>query len=1098
MSPSTPSLTLRRLALACLLSCVSLGHASSPEQVAVPRFTHPGAGQTFYFVMTDRFANGSTANDTGGYLGGPDDHGFDPARISHYHGGDFAGLTRHLDYLKGLGITAVWVTPPFKNKPFQAGSAGYHGYWTTDFLNIDPHLGTNEDYSEFVRQTHARGMRVYMDIITNHTADVIQNEGRIYDYVTRADAPYQDADGRQFDERTVAFNGLGDPAAFPTLAAGQSFPYVPVVPSAEKAVKNPAWLNEVTFYHNRGNTGFVGENSTLGDFVGLDDLFTEHPRVVSGFIEIFRSWLERGADGFRIDTVRHVNNEFWHAFAPTIRARARQLGRPAFLQFAEVYNEAGDPSILSEFSTHVPIDATIDFGFFVAARKFVSKGGTAAELAEFIDRDDYYTDHDSNVHSTTTFLGNHDAGRFAYFLQQDNKESPEAEIAALSRLGHGLLYLSRGQPVIYYGDEQGMIGRGGNDQQARESMFASRAPAFATAPLLATTRTGADDKFDAQHPFYRLFSELGAVRAAHPALRTGAMIPRATTQPGLFAFSRIDREEFVEFIVVMNNSRTETLSSAIATSQRPGASLRLVFDSRTADLCEKPPITADADGRIDISVAPLEFAVWRADSPLGAASAPQINFIAPGTGATLEFHETEIDGLIFPSRKELRAEVTGGDGVAEVTFVMLRASRPGQYEFLGTDDAAPYRVFWSPPPDLEPGEKLEFIATVDDLRGQSAAASISGITLAPNNVAFGIRGAKTPVITRALPATVAISAGWPLIFTIQANGTGPLEYQWVRNNREIPGATGPNLAIASADASHGGEYRVLVRNLAGTTVSTASRVTVGTASTHPARIEKHPAFPSSFITPRQIDVWLPPGYDADPDARYPVVYMHDGQNLFDPATSYIGVPWSPDVAMMRLVDAGESRPAIIVGIWNTPARMTEYMPQKATQDGRFPYIASFPDPAGTPLTSDAYLRFIVEELKPFIDHTYRTLPGRKHTSIMGSSMGGLISAYAVAEYPEVFGGAACLSNAWQVGDGAVIDYLAKHLPPPETHRFYFDYGTDKTDVGCAPYQDRMDQVMRDTGYNPGPLWMSHVYSGAEHSERSWRERVDIPLRFLLE
>ena len=197
-----------------------------------------------------------------------------------------------------------------------------------------------------------------------------------------------------------------------------------------------------------------------------------------------------GIDGYRIDTVRHVNTAFWQAFSPAIRAHAREIGRPDFVQFGEIYNDAGDPAVLAEFSTNtIPIDTALDFGFFKAARDFVAKAGTGAALDDFFARDDYYTDHDSNVHTTTTFLGNHDAGRFAYFLQQDNPGAPPEQLLDLVKLGHGLLYLARGQPVIYYGDEQGMIGRGGNDMQARESLFASQAPAFRDASLLGTTWT---------------------------------------------------------------------------------------------------------------------------------------------------------------------------------------------------------------------------------------------------------------------------------------------------------------------------------------------------------------------------------------------------------------------------------------------------------------------------------------------------------------------------------------------------------------------------------------------------------------------------------
>jgi alpha-amylase len=808
---------------------------AAPADVVMPRFTHPGAGQTIYIVMPDRFANGDPANDTGGLTGGPDDHGFDLTNIGYFHGGDFPGLISKLDYIRGLNVTTIWTTPPFKNNPVQNGSAGYHGYWITDFLSLDPHFGTNEDYDKFVREARARGLRVYLDIVVNHTADIIQYAGGKYDYVYTSDIPTRDASGQPFDERAVAYNGLVG-ADFPALSAATSFAYPPAVPAGREQVKHPAWLNDVTLYHNRGNSTFFGESATRGDFGGLDDLMTEHPQVVRGMIDIFSRWLERGVDGFRIDTMRHVNAAFWQAFNPALRARARALGRPDFLQFGEVMLERIDVPYLSGFSTGtMPVDATTDFPFARAARGFVSQGGPAAALDDFFYRDDYYTDHDSNVHSSVTLLGNYDISRWGYFLLQDNPGASPEQLADLARLGHGLMYLVRGMPVLHYGDEQGMLGRGGNDKQAREDMFPAQAPDFRDAPLLATTRTGRDDKFDPAHPFYRFFARLGQLRRDHVALRTGAMIIRATAEPGLFAFSRIDRSELVEYVVAFNNSRTTTLTAAVPTSQPAGARLAPVFDSRTPEQAGGAPLVADDRGAISVALAPLQFAVWRAASPLGTpAAAPSIRFATPADGARLTFEAQETDDLLFPGRRELRVEVGGGDGVAEVTFVMTRASRPGQYELLGTDDAAPYRVLWNPPADLAPDERVSFVATLNDLRGHTASAGVSNLTVAPSRAPFGIPGAHCPRITVAPPARVEVAAGATLELTVAATGTGDLEYQWFRDDTAIAGATAATYRVPAALASHAGSHRVGVHNLAGTTLSEAIRVSVGAAPA-PAR-----------------------------------------------------------------------------------------------------------------------------------------------------------------------------------------------------------------------------------------------------------------------
>jgi predicted alpha/beta superfamily hydrolase len=264
------------------------------------------------------------------------------------------------------------------------------------------------------------------------------------------------------------------------------------------------------------------------------------------------------------------------------------------------------------------------------------------------------------------------------------------------------------------------------------------------------------------------------------------------------------------------------------------------------------------------------------------------------------------------------------------------------------------------------------------------------------------------------------------------------------------------------------------------------------------RTESWQRVPSRHVDARDVDVWLPPSYGRDPQRRYPVLYMHDGQNLFDPALGYTGVDWDIDGAMTRLIDAREIREAIVVGLWNTPLRFAEYMPKAPVRtetvssgvEGRL--IGRAED-----IRSDGYLRFLVEELKPFIDTQYRTLPGRDDTFVMGSSMGGLISAYAVAQFPEVFGGIGAVSTHWPACDGCVVDWLGAHLPDPRTHRLYFDHGTAGLDALYPPHQARMDAALRTGGYSEGGNAMTRRFEGADHNEAAWRARVETPLRFLL-
>lgn len=278
------------------------------------------------------------------------------------------------------------------------------------------------------------------------------------------------------------------------------------------------------------------------------------------------------------------------------------------------------------------------------------------------------------------------------------------------------------------------------------------------------------------------------------------------------------------------------------------------------------------------------------------------------------------------------------------------------------------------------------------------------------------------------------------------------------------------------------------------------------------RLQRHADFPSKRVPPRHVDVWVPDGYR--PDQRYAVLYMHDGQMLFDSSGTWNHQEWGVDETLGRLIRSGSISDCIVVAIWNAGARRhAEYFPQSPfeslTKEERDRIEAAqraggqsvF---AGIPVSSNDYLRFIVEELKPFIDDKYSTRRERESTFIAGSSMGGLISLYAVCEYPEVFGGAACLSTHWpgifSMSDNPVPEaffrYMERKLPDPRTHRIYFDLGTATLDSLYPPHQRKADEVMRKKGYGP-ENWVTRTWPGQDHSERSWRSRLDVPVSFLL-
>jgi predicted alpha/beta superfamily hydrolase len=256
--------------------------------------------------------------------------------------------------------------------------------------------------------------------------------------------------------------------------------------------------------------------------------------------------------------------------------------------------------------------------------------------------------------------------------------------------------------------------------------------------------------------------------------------------------------------------------------------------------------------------------------------------------------------------------------------------------------------------------------------------------------------------------------------------------------------------------------------------------------------------PQGDLLPRHVDVWCPPNYDSDSARRYLVLYMHDGQNLFDPGTGYANQDWGIDEAMIRLMHESNMPGAVVVGIWCSDERRRDYMPQKPLELPEAKGIQRdfLLENGGAP-KSDAYLKFLVEEVKPFIDSNYRTLPDQANTLIMGSSMGGLISLYALTEYPQVFGGAGCVSTHWPIGDIVLVDYFGSAIPKPGSHRLYFDFGTATLDALYEPFQRRMDEHMRKAGYQADRDWMTRKFEGAEHNEPAWRARVHIPLTFLL-
>ncbi|MFI8516650.1 pullulanase-type alpha-1,6-glucosidase [Streptomyces sp. NPDC085481] len=672
----------------------------SDRALAATPARHDLTREQFYFVLPDRFADGDPANDRGGLTGSRTRTGFDPTDKGFYQGGDLKGLTERLNYIKGLGTTAIWMAPIFKNRPVQGegkdASAGYHGYWITDFTQVDPHFGTNADLEKLIDAAHAKGMKVFFDVITNHTADVVDYEEQSHGYLAKGAFPYLTKDGVPFDDADYADSAAG-PRRFPAVDR-DSFPRTPVVAADEKNAKIPAWLNDPTMYHNRGDSTFAGESSSYGDFAGLDDLWTERPEVVEGMEKIYQRWVrDFDIDGFRIDTVKHVNTEFWTQWATALDEYAAKHGRDDFFMFGEVYS--ADPAITAPYVTEGRLDATLDFPFQDAARTFASQSGPADKLANLFAQDYRYTTDKANAYESVPFLGNHDMGRFGTFLKQDNPKAGDAELLQRYRLANELMFLSRGNPVVYYGDEQGFTGPGG-DKDARQSLFASKTADYLDDDQLGTDRTHASDAYDTSHPLYRQIAALSKLTREHPALRDGVQEQRYAEGP-VYAFSRTDAKRRTEYLVATNSATTARMATVPAGS----AAFHVLYGGQG-------PVAAE-NGKVTVTVPALSSLVLKADAPLPAPAAPPaLTLKAPAAGAT---------GTV-----ELSADVAGGQ-LNRVVFAAQSGN--GKWQVLGTADHAPYKV--TQKVTAAAGTALRYKAVVVDSAGRTASATAATTSGAP-------------------------------------------------------------------------------------------------------------------------------------------------------------------------------------------------------------------------------------------------------------------------------------------------------------------------------------------------------------------------------
>jgi glycosidase len=645
------------------------------------------ASQRIYFVMPDRYANGNKANDLGGLTGLRTRTGYDPTDTGYYHGGDLQGLTANLKRIHDLGFTALWVTPVLKQQTVSQGTAAYHGYWGLDFTTVDPHLGTDQDFASLTAAAHALGMKVYLDVVVNHTADVVQLTGTSY-----SDIPFRDCHGKKFNPARYV-----SAKTFPCLKAA-NMPRVPFVLKSDRHLKQPAWLNDPLNYHDRGDIDFGScsqECFEQGDFFGLDDLFTEKPAVVNGLAQIYASWITRfHVDGFRVDTAKHVNAAFFRLWVPKIRAAARSAGIGDFPIFGEVtLNDAVD---LSDFVRTRGVPQLLDFPFQQVASSYASGATGARGVGRRLEDDDYFRIANGVDPMFATFLGNHDMGRAA---QQILTQAPGLSGAALLKhveLGWDLLYLLRGAPVVQWGDEVGMIGAGG-DRAAREDMFPTLVSDWQTEKRVGGAPIGKGSSFDVTSQLETQLKELAGLRDDHPALATGASVVRRA-QDAVLVVSRLDQATGHEVVVAFNNGATAaTVTVPTAT---PGATWRIVYGTGTAK------------GDLTLTIPPVS-AIVAVPSGAMPKAAPRKPKLKAGADALTDY-------------TALTATVAGEP--VSVWFAIRR--KGGAWQKVAADDSAPYRAFLDPL-TFAKRAKVEAVAVARGLDGSVSVSPVVSFTPRP-------------------------------------------------------------------------------------------------------------------------------------------------------------------------------------------------------------------------------------------------------------------------------------------------------------------------------------------------------------------------------
>jgi glycosidase len=461
------------------------------------------------------------------------------------------------------------------------------------------------------------------------------------------------------------------------------------IPASMATIKNPAWLNDLFNYHNVGDMAHCwgdGDCTKIGDFYGLDDLATEKETVWRGWADVYGQWIKNyGFAGFRVDTAKHVDDQFFKNWQPLIQQTAAAAGIPNFTIFGEV-SEANAFNLMP-YVRENKIQTVLDFPFQESAIEYASGYSDSSKLRELFLADDYYTSPTSSASNLVTYLGNHDAGR-AGFLISAKRINPAKQLLPRVELGYALLYLSRGIPAVYYGDEVGMTGTGG-DQLARQDMFSTKVDIWRTEPRIGGKPIGYGNSFSAtaSNPIAKYLKVLAQLRKSNPGLANGFMQPRLAKGP-LYVVSKKDGAENREYLVAFNNS-DKAVTTVITTATSTGGWKTILGSTK--------PVATGA--KVKFTIPALSAVVLKANKVINQVS------VKVGTITTSQDD--------FTGYYQVSAGVKTSD-LASVEFFSRQAGATN-WDSLGVDTNSPYSVYLNPNDYL--GQDLELKAIVTNSKG---------------------------------------------------------------------------------------------------------------------------------------------------------------------------------------------------------------------------------------------------------------------------------------------------------------------------------------------------------------------------------------------